>query len=118
MLTYADACSRERMALLAAFSEVDFHPLDRDRTPPTWTAAAADAPARGGGGGAEGAGGGGREVAAARARVHNVDQLWVVLYHQLRLLAVDARIEVLSLHVYALLTASVTSSASSQLMRA
>jgi hypothetical protein len=103
MLTHADACSRERMALLAAFSEVDFHPLDRDRTPPTWTAAAADAPARGGGGSggggaqAEGAGGGGegREVAAAaRARVHNVDQLWVVLYHQLRLLAVDARIEV------------------------
>ena len=100
MLTYVDACSRERMALLAAFSEVDFHPLDRDRNPPTWTAAAAETPAGGGGGGggggahAEGAGGGGREVAAARARVHNVDQLWVVLYHQLRLLAVDARIEV------------------------
>ena len=27
-------------------------------------------------------------------KVHNVDQLWLVLYHQLRLLAVDGRIEV------------------------
>jgi hypothetical protein len=31
------------------------------------------------------------------AQVHNVDALWLVLYHQLRVLAVDQRIEVSTL---------------------
>lgn len=31
---------------------------------------------------------------SASTQVHNVDQLWLVLYHQLRVLSVDPRIEV------------------------
>ena len=90
LMNIADFFSRERMALLSAFSEVGFHPGlsvaesslhadhssaqthdDHDTTP-------AGTPLG----------------SRSRSRVHNVDQLWLVLYHQLRLLAVDSRIEV------------------------
>jgi len=65
LMNIADFFSRERLALLAAFCEEGFQPPGLDPSP--------------------------KHV---RSKVHNVDQLWLVLYHQLRLLAVDARIEV------------------------
>jgi hypothetical protein len=69
-MNIADFFSRERAALLSAFSEEGF------------LAGRSVSDVSGGDGGA------GAEA------ILNVDQLWLVLYHRLRLLAVDVRIEV------------------------
>ena len=70
LMNIADFFSRERAALLSAFSEEGF------------LAGRSVSDVSGGDGGA------GAEA------ILNVDQLWLVLYHRLRLLAVDGRIEV------------------------
>ena len=82
LMNIADFFSRERHALLSAFSEVGFHPGRSISHEPHTNDAAPPAA------------GSGASPAEREGKVHNVDQLWLVLYHQLRLLAVDGRIEV------------------------
>lgn len=77
----ADFFGREREALLTAFSELGFHPEPRSAS------GNADAGHR------------------LELQVHNVDQLWLVLYQQLRHLAVDPRIEVRNSALRTLFTA-------------
>mmetsp|Transcript_50642 Transcript_50642/g.158224 ORF Transcript_50642/g.158224 Transcript_50642/m.158224 type:complete len:1222 (-) Transcript_50642:93-3758(-) len=76
----ADFFGRERPALLAAFSEVDFHPQVPRLSVSDDGELVSEADDL--------------EEEARLVQVHNVDQLWLVLYHQLRKLSVDERIEV------------------------
>ena len=85
----ADFFGRERPALLAAFAGVgSFSPPQSPAQFPAGIDYSKD-----------------DLLAAHRREVHNVDQLWLVLYRQLRFLAVDLRLEVRNSALRTLFTA-------------